>query len=475
MKETAVEKVIGTREVSVTRKSVKELIGNSEGTLVNVDFVEVKKNLEALVKKHKAEVTRISRLKDLSPEDVKKAEALMKEHRDNRYALQNVRDHNSSVLASVSKTHKAEIEKVIEIVRNPENIILGALEAHKERERAIQEEIDRENEKRKYLLQKAVEDSEDVLKEIINKFTDYRSKESIVNEFQTKISELMGSIQSDDYTSAFEFMTERLSDDLQLKIDDLKVKFDRDEAQRLQRISDLKSSRMEKLFDYNTKYKGEKPLGELSTNEWTEILTTAILEFRGAELESMGFSDTQKGGAREFLCENGNKVTVEHDRMVGYDDAEWEAEKHEIGLFIDSNKAKEVADIEVSEQFDQQDTGDEHVPSEVDAQKAQAETLAENHGDTEDFVKYQPEEEFSAKEVKSDDLNDISVTDEESVGYNEKSLENLAPDVAQIYKSLKSLSTFNKIGLAINSPEWEQAIKEADRVLFLFEMKNNIV
>jgi len=147
-------------------------------------------------------------------------------------------------------------------------------------------------------------------------------------------------------------MTEAFS----LKISGITNAYNLDMKTRELEISNLTTTRMGQLFDYNYKYKGEVALGELTEEEYAEILMPEIKNFRIASMLKLGFEQSVQDENIYFYSPNENIMLITYDveKINDCNDSVWNEllsdwEKEITDFKNKPIENKEVTEIEVDE------------------------------------------------------------------------------------------------------------------------------
>jgi len=274
-----------TKEIALSQKPINEVLKESEGVLISFTKANVKKNLTALVKKHSKEIDELIAKDQLTTKEENRLIELRKIHKEPRIALDKITKHNSSVLAQASKSSKVVKDELTLIVEPTETKITNRLENEEKRRENARIEKENQETERKNKLQNIVNIVASDLQSIIDSTKEYSQIEenekqfgSILSIFDNKVVDKL--IDLEDYDLVYSSMVDEKSEQFDSLIKQLTTQYDLDQSNKALEVAKLTNERMSELFDYEYKYKGEKPLGELSIDEYTTLKINARADFR---------------------------------------------------------------------------------------------------------------------------------------------------------------------------------------------------
>lgn len=319
-KEEGIESYKTETLVPFSATNFKQLVKESEGVPIVFEDPEMTElTLMELRDKTKLELDELEKLESLDETKLKRLEELEKQFRTNRYALQNIRSHNSSIFTQWNKKDKAKNEEFVAIIQPTETRVVDLIDAENNRIAAAAAEREKK-------IEDEIEKIKNQYQDVIDELTDYSGGDAAIEKF----AELgnTATIDFHEFTADFEEMVSDMEVALQEKIDELKIDFDLEEANKKEEIATLKAERLEELFDDNHKYKGEKNLGELTEDEYNDILLPARLSFRTSELAKIGFEknphqDEEDEIAWQFVGLQ-SVISIDQDDIVSQPRAEWE-------------------------------------------------------------------------------------------------------------------------------------------------------
>ncbi len=248
-------------EIQVKEESVKQLISDSEGNLIQL------KDHGESVKKITQELEIYKDFK-VTKENLKEAKENRTIIRQKRYDIQNLEKHNINVLNEAKKDLKADNEKLYNLITPIENRFdeeIKAVEAQKKAEKEAKEKLARE---RVENIKLHISETSSGLNEI---YVNAESEEDL----QRMKSQLNAFRLSLDTLEEFEFMGEGLIQEFELKIEKLSERLQKRKAE----IAEAEKVRLE-----NDRLKQEKKELELQEKEravqkWTDRSAELIKDF----------------------------------------------------------------------------------------------------------------------------------------------------------------------------------------------------
>lgn len=281
-----------TNEIAVASKPISQILKDSQGTIISYSKVDVKKNLLALVRKHKKEIDALIKNEILTVKEEKRLVELRGLYKEGRLTLKKITEHNSSVLAQASKSGKTVKDELTLILQPVEDRITVRLDAEEKRREDARKAKDEEETKRKEKIETYIETVKNDLDKIIGLTVTFSDIEKQQKQFKAVID-----ISADLVEREEGINLEELQVDYDTMIADKKEEYDTkikglETANELE-ISKLTNTRMAELFDYDFKYKGETSLGELGEEEYAEILIPERITFRTKQLEVLGFTKSE--------------------------------------------------------------------------------------------------------------------------------------------------------------------------------------
>jgi len=313
---------------------IKSLLKANEGNYIAYENDEyLKRKLEKIAYIHKKFIDGIDKKKPLTDEQKKGLEKISKYNRTTRYAIQNIRDHNISVITKKQK-EKKELQNGFIAVIEPNELSADALLTADELRAETAEK------ERKDAIQLIIDKVEGELQKVIEETTTYEITDAKIEEF-TKIADTAKETEDfQDMLPDFNTMVLEKTNEFDKVIQDLTGAYELTQSNKKLDAANLKAIRMEELFDYNFKYKGEKSLGEMSDAEYLEILKPHRFAARKTELEEIGFI--------YYDCEEHIFIYAEYEEKIRGEEVEnmtaeeWKTEIDSIKDFIETSKAKAV-------------------------------------------------------------------------------------------------------------------------------------
>lgn len=284
-----------TKEIALSQKPIAELLKEHEGVVIQYSKTTVKKNLNALVKKHSKEIAELTALEILTVKQETRLTELRKFFKDSRIALGKITTHNSSVLAAASKHSKEIKDELVLIVQPVETKITERLDAEEtRREKARNEKEEAEN-LRTEKIETFISDKKEALQQIINKTKTYESIDGNKKEYLLLIEQTREALAKKEFDLAelevyFDTMLTTQAEAFQAVITSLTNAYNVEKANNALEVQKLTNERMNELFDYNFRYKGEVALGELDDEEYAEVMIPARTAFRIKQLEELGLT-----------------------------------------------------------------------------------------------------------------------------------------------------------------------------------------
>lgn len=290
---------------------IKSLIKANEGKYIAYENDEtLKRKLEKIAYIHKKFIDSIDKEKPLTDEQKKGLEKISKYNRTTRYAIQNIRDHNASVITKTQKDKKELQNNFIAVIEPNELSSDDLLKADRERAEKLEAE-------RKERIQLLIDEVEVKLQTVIDETTTYEIIDEKIEEFTKIAMEAKAEKDFEDMLTDFNTMVLEKTEKFDGVVNEITGNHEKNEANKERDAANLKAERMEELFDYNFKYKGEKPLGELTPEEYFEILKPQRFAARKTELEEIGFDFWDEEGfaysqyEQKFSIEEVEKMETE--------------------------------------------------------------------------------------------------------------------------------------------------------------------
>lgn len=284
-----------TKEIALSQKPINEVLKESQGVLISYSKANVSRNLKGLVKKNEKEITDLIALEVLTTKQEIRLIEIRKYYKDSRIALDKITKHNSSVLAQASKSSKVIKDELVLIIEPVENKITERLENEEKRRENARIEKENAEIERKAKLQLIVDGVAADLQSIIDstkEFSDIEENEkqfnSILSIFDNSIEEKQFDLK--EYDVVYDSMVSDKSETFDSLIKSLTTAYELEKSNRALKVAELTNTRMNTLFDYDFKYKGEKPLGELTSEEYVEIVKEVVFNFRVNQLLKMGLT-----------------------------------------------------------------------------------------------------------------------------------------------------------------------------------------
>lgn len=331
-KEVLVLEDYATKEISLSQKSIKEILKDSEGNLIVYSKATVKKNLLALVKKNEAEINKLIALPQLTVKEEQKLTELRKLYKDSRISLDKITKHNASVLAGASKQSKVVQEELTDIVKPVEDKITVRLAAEEARRDKAREEKENEEKERKDKIYNYIQERKEDFQVLIYKtktFEDIAKNKDAWKVLVSSIREVLDKKEFNlqEFEEDYEEMLKDQAEVFQDKIDKLTEAKNLQDREEALAVVELTNARKGELLDYGLNYKGEANLGELSLEEYAEILVPAKVKFRAAQIEELGFTQSVSDEDIWIYSPNENIVlqTVDRKTMKMLNDEVWEA------------------------------------------------------------------------------------------------------------------------------------------------------
>lgn len=272
-----------TKEIALKETTdIKSLLDANKGKYVAFASIDsTKKKLKALAKKFGDELSEIEKKEELQPADKKRVEEIEKEARQNRYALQNISKHNVSVLAQASRDEKQTAEEIINIMQPAEDKANAILEAEKTR-------IAEAAAKRKAEFDAKIETARAGLQKIVDETTEFSQIDDNIEAFRA-LQILEAENDFAEFLPHFTQMVIDIETVFEEKINQITTAHDLAESKKAENAATLKAERLEELFNFDFKYKGEKHLGEIDGDEYESILNEAKIIYAEKYLKANGF------------------------------------------------------------------------------------------------------------------------------------------------------------------------------------------
>lgn len=280
-----------TKEIALVQKPINEVLKESEGVIISFNKTSVKKNLNALVKKHEKEITELIAFEVLTGKQESRLRELRKLYGDSRIALDKITKHNSSVLAQASKSSKVVKEELTLIVEPIEDKITARLEKEStRREKAAEEKLQKEEERKKK-HNDFIDTVKGDLQKVISEDFEFDQIENQTKKFNSIVEHaLQMEVDLEEFQVVYEAMITDMEEEFDLKIKGIQNAYNLGLQTKALEVEKLTNSRMSELFDFNFKYKAETPLGKLTDEEYSELLLKVILDFRVKEITDLGIT-----------------------------------------------------------------------------------------------------------------------------------------------------------------------------------------
>ena len=151
-------------------------------------------------------------------------------------------------------------------------------------------------------------------------------------------------IDLQDYDVVYQDMVLEKSESFDSLIKQLTTQYDLDKSNKALEVANLNIERMNQLFDYDYKYKGEKALGELSIEEYLVEHLKAKKSFRIKEIEAIGLVGNESLKSWIYVTETDIILLKLELEVIEYASIEiWEYTKQDIKKNIEEwNNPKEV-------------------------------------------------------------------------------------------------------------------------------------
>jgi len=182
------------------------------------------------------------------------------------------------------------------IVSPVEDKITVRLEAEEtRREKARNEKEEAENQ-RKENIQQWIQEIKHKLQSVINKTKTFDLIEDNKKEYLALVEEtrefVKNNMKLDEFEVVFDTMLTTQAEAFQATITSLTNAYNFQQANDALEVQKLTNERMNELFDYDFRYKGEVELGKLDEEEYAEILIPERTKFRISEIEKLGFTES---------------------------------------------------------------------------------------------------------------------------------------------------------------------------------------
>lgn len=348
-----------TKEIALTQKPIKDLLKEYEGVVIDYSKSTVKKKLTDLVKKHQKEIDELIELPTLTVKQENRLIELRKPYKDSRIALDKITKHNSSVFAQASKKGKEVKDELTPIIEPVEDKISSRLEKEQKRREDAAEQKRIEEEQRIEKIKKQISELKQHYQNVIDETKEYSDIVTKKARFQQLIDYYenlfeTGELNFEEFKIDYDTMLTTLSEAFQNVITNLTNAHQLEVQNRALEVQKLTNERMSELFDYGFKYKGEISLGELSLEEYAEVLIPERTKFRIIELEKLGFI---KSNIEESYIYTPNDslvlLTTTIEKIRNFSDYQWniaiQESKKEIENYQEPTPVNEIEVIEDKE------------------------------------------------------------------------------------------------------------------------------
>lgn len=139
--------------------NIKTILKEAVGTVVVLSREETEKKLKALVKSKSKDIANLIAIPELNKAQLEEAKAIRSEIRENRYALQNVAKHNTTVLNTAKKNNGLMIDELTAILTPAEDVIDEKIKAEENRIKLAKEAEEKAEEERILAIEEKISEA----------------------------------------------------------------------------------------------------------------------------------------------------------------------------------------------------------------------------------------------------------------------------------------------------------------------------